>query len=311
MAEHEVGNNSDIEGLGASLVENYGATAQDNEPSSTRTQNENTALLQINAEDETAITATTGVSSLLSNTSADSHYFKQNNEFRPGPRKPGHTHSDSLDYSITSSTNSLYIPTPTNQGEDRANGSYMGSIERSLRNQHQAFPSSMFPGQKLISPTNEKNVTEMPRDTPGYPSYYYFPSSPHKNRSLGSGSKHPYLNYNPLPPSYQKVSRNVYQKRLNPGFCPLEGDALEFCGKDDKTLVSSWTSCWRCFFSPRVLLTLVICGVIVFNLLRDFEQHHYYYQRASLTNQNSSVRGGTSEYVKLNVIGATTSDSNP
>ncbi len=275
MAEQGVGNNSYAEGSGTSLIENYGATTQGTETTSTSAQNENAALLQINAEDETAITATTGVSSLPSNTSADSLYFQRNNDFRPGPRKPGHTHSDSLDYSITSSTNSLYLPTPTNQQEDRTNSSYMGFLERSLRNQHQPFPSSMFPGQKLISPTNEKEVTDIPEDTPNYPSsYYYFPSSPRKDGSSTTYSSN--LRSVPLPPSYQKVRSNVYQKGLNPGFCPVDGD-LEFCATDDKSLVSSWTKCWRCFFSPRVLLTLVICGVIIFNLLRMGEHHHYYY----------------------------------
>lgn len=310
LTEHDVNENSDTDASGASRIENYGATAQGDEPLSRSTESENTELLQINAEDETAITATTGVSSLLSNTSASSHYFQQTNEFRPGPRRPCHNSTDSLDYSITSD-----VPTPNNH-DNRTSGSYVGSIERSLLGQ-QAFPSSMFPGQRLISPTNEEeNAIEIPEDAPGYPSFYYFPKSPNKSPHTTTTTKSYNQKYLPLP-SYQKVSRNVYQKRQNPVFCPVDGD-LEFCGTDDKTLASSWTKCWRCFFSPRVLITLAVCGVIVFNLLRLGEQHEHYYQRLATATQNPSVRGGATsnsssgidaEYVKLRVIG--TNESNP
>ena len=313
----------------ASTMENYGAT-EDHEQSSLVSGLTTNGEDEDHMEDEThSLVAATivGASTYVSNASSTSHYFQQHHK----QKQPSHTHSDSLDYSTTSSTGST-LPPSIHTNEDRlSTRSYFGSIVQSLGHQ-QAFPSSMFPGQKLISPENSRetiqgadghfenttNISTTPsQSSRAYPSYYYFPQSAYRDSASSDGSRS--SPRHSLPVRYQnaRVGKNVYQKRRKPGFCPDEDLDHEI---DDGSRIG-----WRCFFSPRVLVTLVVCGVILFNLLRLGGHHQH--QSTTSKQHSSNIRGSTSsgtnksssgrssvvdidaDYVKLEMIGGSSNNA--
>ena len=327
---NEVDNN-DTPSSNSIPMENYGTT-EDHEQTSLISG----VTTSSNHTDNETHAATTVASSMISIASSTSLYFQHHQQLQP-QKHHSHRSSDSLEYSTTSSTNSIPPPIHT-QHEQASARSYLGSIVRSLGHQ-QAFPSSMFPGQKLISPINSRetidvqdgffensNATPSPSSSRTYPSYYYFPKRRDSISSSGTSSSSPHRS---LPLSYQNagVSKNVYQKRRKPGFCPDEDFAVNEI--EDGSRLASWRKCWRCFFSPRVLVTLVVCGVIVFNLVRLGSQQHLQHVQANSKITNSSIRGkGTSgagsrntvsssksvsdidaDYVKLEVIGGGKSNS--
>jgi len=236
---------------------------------------------------------TTGASTIISNASEKSNV---SNYFMPH-----HRHSDSLSYSMTSSTNSL-----TNIGSAHSS-SYLGSIVNSLGGQ-QAFPSSMFPGQTLKSPSSQQDIqaqqgggnenNSSSSQSRVYPSYYYYCTSSNKDNNNNHRSI-------ALPPSYQSTtvrSSNVYTKRRT-RFCTDDDDDDDY---DDSMRSSSWKSASRCFFSPRVLVTLAVCGVIIFNLLRLGEHHHHRVRRNGNSGKSSGIfaePANSPEYVKLETIG--------
>merc|ERR1712029_1257 len=84
-----------------------------------------------------------------------------------------------------------------------------------------------------------------------YPSYYYSRSS-YQNQ------------YTP------QKSNNVYQKR-DPSQKSYFSDFLinDYLDSDSTTSESEWSNVMRCLLSPRVLITLAVCGVILFNLLQN------------------------------------------
>lgn len=306
-------------------TENYGAT-EDHEQASLISG----LTVSTNHTEEETHASTTVASSYISNSSSTSHYFQQQQQ----QKKPMHNHSDSLDYSTTSSTNSIPPPVNTNPDQVPTPRSYLGSIVRSLGHQ-QAFPSSMFPGQKLISPVSSRETIHVqdgffgnnsisnlsPSSSRAYPSYYYFPTSRESTSSTSTSSSN--SPHGSLPLSYQnsRVSKNVYQKRRRPGFCQ-DDDDMALDEIDDGSRLSAWRKCWRCFFSARVLVTLLVCGVIVFNLLRLGSQQHLHIVQTNNKHTTTSIRGkvttsssGSSthstksvsaidaDYVKLEVIG--------
>lgn len=211
-------------------------------------------------------TATTvGEVTLASNASDASNYFMPH--YRP---------SDSLCYSSTSSCENT-----------------LASLYGSSLQSQQAFPSSMFPGQKLLAPThtkaatgdNEKNRLSNPH------SYYYYSSTPPKQqRQVGAK-----LNSHHLPVSYQ--NNNVYQKRSTDQCFNTDSSSRQH---DDESL-SSWRGAFRCLFSPRVLATVLVCVVILFNLLRASTTHH----RNHLKHTNTSRRpvDSRADYIRLETIG--------
>lgn len=327
---HSEVNNDDTPSSNSVPMENYGAT-EDHEQASLISG----LTVSTNHTEEETHATTTVASSYISNASSASHYFQQQQQLE---KMPTHNPSDSLDYSTTSSTNS--IPPATNANENRVPTprSYLGSIVRSLGHQ-QAFPSSMFPGQKLISPVSSRETIQVqdsffrnnsisnPSPSHTYPSYYYFPISRDSTSSSSSTTTSTSSTNSPhasLPLSYQnsRFNKNVYQKRRKPGFC--QEDDLPLDGMNSGSRLSAWRKCWRCFFSPRVLVTLLVCGVIVFNLLRLGSQQHQNIVQTNNKHTSTSIRGkvtsstsGTSsahsssesastidaEYVKLEVIG--------
>eukprot|EP00536_Pseudo-nitzschia_multiseries_P007842 jgi/Psemu1/287396/fgenesh1_pg.189_\ len=243
---------------------------------------------------------------LISNTSSTA-----SNYFLP----PHHKHADSLCYSATSSA---CDPPPSDREKGVPTSSYLASFGNSLGSQ-QAFPCSMFPGQKLLPPNNSKHPLPHEGDEDDsrrphsyLPSYYFMtPSSsePPSNR-VPSSWQESYQNsrsggmvlqvddrstiarYNSAP----FVGSNVYQKRAK--------RSSEFYD-DDVSLPANWMGAIRCLFSPRVLVTLLICAVILLNLLRvgTHSKHHRNHDNSA----SSTLRGGhvNADYVKLETIGRT------
>lgn len=231
------------------------------------------------AEHEEAATIA-DTTTLVSNTSSNaSNYFL-----------PHHKHVDSLCYSTTSSCDL------TSGRKGVPTSSYLASFGSSLGSQ-QAFPSSMFPGQKLLPPTPTKHQhkqfssqtnDEEQGELSTLPSYYYMSSRASYQNSTG-GSQSADINR----PIYSNaISNNVYQKRTK---------RSEF-HDDDVSLPANWKGALRCFFSPRVLVTVMVCAVLLFNLLRFGSNHKHHIKDSS----SSGV-----DYVKLETIGSTVSGSPP
>jgi len=236
---------------------------------------------------------------LISNTSSNaSNYFMT----------PHHKHADSLCYSSTSS------PPPGSRKKGVPTSSYLASFGNSLGSQ-QAFPSSMFPGQKLLPPNSSKDPLghegakdDSRRSHSNVPSYYYmsppFSSEIPPNaassswqesyQNSGSGAfrhvdtRSTIARFN----SIQVSGSNVYQKRST---------RSEFYD-DDVSLPANWRAAMNCLFSPRVLATLLICAVILVNLLRVGNQGKHHRNHGSSTLRGSHV---SADYVKLEAIGNT------
>jgi hypothetical protein len=253
--------------------------------------------LNISTEDDTyslTTAATTfGSFTLISNASSksnDSHYFIQS--------KSTHRHTDSLDYSTDNSTSA--------ENRDTSSGSscsYLGSIVRSLGPQ-QAFPSSMFPGQKLISPTSSKRKTSAFQHLGGSndiktasSSYFYYSTSQYDDIS-----DHLPLSYQNTNTFRQQVhsSTNVYRSQRSGGFCGDSSDDEDELDEDSKG--SSWKRCWRCFFSPRVLVTLAVCGILGFNLLR-LGGHHRHSKLDPNDHHSVRRRANSAGFVQLETTG--------
>mmetsp|Transcript_21256 Transcript_21256/g.47973 ORF Transcript_21256/g.47973 Transcript_21256/m.47973 type:complete len:366 (+) Transcript_21256:323-1420(+) len=250
-------------------------------------------------EDEPSAVTHTGAATLVSNTSSNaSDYFL-----------PHHRPNDSLCYSTTSSTNS------PPSGFAAPSSTYLGAFGTSLRSE-QAFPSSMFPGQKLVSPSTQKEMAASGDDpsaavsSRAYPSYYCYAMS---QNSIGINNNMVNNHRMFLPPSYQNGSSssdephsNVYQKRRS----EFGRSGTNHRHGPEHPSLSSWNGAVRCIFSPRVLATLVICGVIAFNLLQEHRNHHHGNNNTSSNRlRNGGVISGSSSidedanYIKLETIG--------
>ena len=215
---------------------------------------------------------------LISNASDSSNYFLPQALTQTKHHRP----SDSLDYSTSSSTNSAL----RNELSSSNTCSYLGSIAQSLGAQ-QAFPSSMFPGQKLISPTNEKDTIDATTSMK-YPSYFYYNSTSTTKRSRDN-------RYPQMPLSYQNATlvhqrSNVYHRRHD-----VEDD-------DFKKGV-------KCFFSARVLVTLAVSLVLGANLVRvgHHSKHHSHNRHKHHGVRHSS--GSSDEYIKVDLLGGGMGDS--
>lgn len=233
-------------------------------------------------------------STMISNASSSaSNYFM-----------PSHRPSDSLDYSTTSST-------------DNNEKGYLGSIVRSLGSQ-QSFPSSMFPGQQLISPVSEQRETiqiqqggidnhhpPLSSSSRAFSSYFYYNTSPYQDDRDQVALSRP-LSYQNVNTVHHNGSSNAYQKRRQ-GFCTdgVDDDLDEI---DDGSLISSWKRCSKCFFSPRVLLTFAVCGIIVFNLLR-YGGHHHRHGQQNHHKHPPNGNENSSEYIKMETIGGSSRSS--
>ena len=206
-----------------------------------------------------------GGSSVVSHASSDgsSDYFKPDStehqhlykdlyqqQQQQQQQQPTHRQNDSLCYSTD---NDFDI----NTIESTSTISYLGSVVKALDVQ-QAFPSSMFPGQKLISPsTSQEAIGETaPRNS----AYFYYSDSYQNSGGDGAVLRQP----------SSKTSHNVYQKRYKGMFWNDFDD-----DRDDIHEIEwepSWKRCLRCFFSPRVALTLAVCAIIILNLM--VRNHH-------------------------------------
>ncbi|VEU36243.1 unnamed protein product [Pseudo-nitzschia multistriata] len=229
----------------------------------------------------TTIDATTLVSTTSSNAS---NYFL-----------PHHKHNDSLCYSTTSSTCDT-------EHQRVAPSSYL--TNSNLGSFQQAFPSSMFPGQTLLPPHHSKR-TEQPEGKSSnsnshLPSYYYYSSS-YQNSTLNDIEVGNNLNRTPA------VGSNVYQKRTKTS----DRWVLFYDDGETSSLLrapsaNSWRGALKCFFSPRVVLTVLLCSVILFNLMRygtHFKHQFETYQHGSNSLGGSSKVDTSVDYIKLETIG--------
>lgn len=280
---------------------NYGTENHDQSSSDER------PLLKISTiDDETHSLASAMIhdsSTMISNSSSTaSNYFMSS-----------HRPSDSLDYSTTSSTDHNEMGGPS--------CSYLGSVVKSL-GQQQSFPSSMFPGQKLISGVSEQRDTiQIPHggfdkhhpplssSSRAFSSYFYYNTKPYQdkdNRDQVNPSRP--LSYQNANTVHHHSSSNVYKKQRQ-DFCTdgVDDDLDEI---DDGSLISSWKKCSRCFFSPRVLVTFAVCGIIVFNLLRYGGRNHHRHGHQNNHKHPPNGIGDSSEYIKMETIGGSSRNSN-
>ena len=236
---------------------------------------------------------------------------QQQQELQPPPQ---HQSNDSLCYSTDNDFDLHTIGSASTI-------SYLSSVVRSLDAQ-QAFPSSMFPGQKLISPSSERvAIDETPRSRgsgagggiSAYPSYYYY--------STSSLYKDSYQNSGGGGGGGSGSGSNVYQKRHGELFWNEhpDGDVEEEdegVSGTDPHRDTSWKRCWGCFFSPRVVVTLAVCGIIVLNLLRLGGHHHGQPHRLdrhnhwSSLNDNDNSNTGYVQLETMRVAGRSSSSSN-
>lgn len=284
-------------------------------------------------DDEEEAATTTGFTIVSTTSSNASNYFSH------------HKQADSLCYSSASSCDFPY-PISSGRGKGVPNSSYLASFGNSLSFQ-QAFPSSMFPLQKLLPP-NHPRKQQLEQHTHQYsssntssssqqdnncgmkmvrsvlPPYQYLssnatalewlaPGSSYQNSTGGSYTSTASTKNNNFNGAAfgNAVGSNVYQNRQRQS--AYHDDDVEM------SLPANWRAALKCFFTPRVLLTVMLSAVVLFNLLKYGSKYHSTKNLiGSEIDKNSSdsstLRGGRSstiDYIKLQTIGNTGSRTTP